>query len=97
MATARRTSPASGPEQQRAALHGLAEVELVARDGLRPAATSNRIADGLFLAGLLALAAVRQVVPLAPPDTPNTPGVAIAAVPRSLVGEPVLNSYGFAA
>jgi hypothetical protein len=45
--------------------------------------------------GLLALAAVRQLVPLAPPDTPNTPGAAIAAVPRSLVGKPVLNSYGF--
>ena len=68
---------------------------VLVRDGLRPAATSNRIADGLFLAGLLALAAARQVVPLAPPDTPNTPGVAIAAVPRSLAGEPVLNSYGF--
>ena len=43
----------------------------------------------------LALAAVRQLVPLAPPDTRNTPGAAIAAVPRSLVGQPVLNSYGF--
>ena len=65
--------------------------------GTRRARTGpfSRLAPGLFLGGLLALALVRQAVPLAPSDTRDTPGAAIAAVPRSLAGLPVLNSYGF--
>ena len=54
-----------------------------------------RIGHAVFLAGLVAVALARQAVPLTPPDTPNAPGAAIAAVPPSLAGAPVLNSYGF--
>jgi hypothetical protein len=61
--------------------------------GTEPART--RSAHGLFLGCLIAVALARQAVPLTPPDTPNSPGAAIAAVPPSLVGKPVLNTYGF--
>lgn len=65
------------------------------RNGLQASGLTARVAAGVFLAGLVVLAVVRQAVPLAPPDTRNTPGAAIAAVPRELAGKPVLNSYGF--
>ncbi|MBO9499903.1 MAG: hypothetical protein J7483_10650 [Novosphingobium sp.] len=57
--------------------------------------SEGRRVPGVFLAGLLVLAFARQVVPLTPPDTRNVPATAIAAIPRSLVGQPVLNTYGF--
>lgn len=61
----------------------------------RPGQARVRGAHGVFVAGLVALALARQAVPFAPPDTANAPGAAIAAVPGSLIGQPVLNSYGF--
>lgn len=68
---------------------------VVSRDSLATRGASARKATAVFLLGLLAVAVVRQTVPLAPPETDNTPSAAIAAVPRALADKSVLNSYGF--
>lgn len=49
----------------------------------------------ILLAGLLALVAFRQMVPLVPQGAGSAPSAAIAALPNHLREKPVLNSYAF--
>lgn len=59
---------------------------------------SPRERRGLIAAAtglLLAVVALRLAIPLAPPDTRNTPATALSHVPAELRLRPVFNDYGF--